>query len=920
MHQDNAIPSLKQVFPTLLVLFFLVFGLFSTAAAQTAAPKLKGSAVDSKGDVLVGAMVTLLTTSNTMLVTTTTDSRGEFVVTPVPAGTYLLKVESRGFQPFVQVVHLSAGADMTLPVRLSIESVASEITVTPARGAAQETFNTPESTNIVSAEDIAQKARVLLPQALREQAGVHVQQTTTSQGAVFLHGLTGQQVVHLVDGIRFNNATFRPGPNQYFSLIEPSFANQIEVVRGPNSSQYGSDSLGGTVNILTVPAFTSGTGLDFRGNVTNSFASADLSIGSSALFSLGTRKLSLVFGGAGRRAQDLRTGGGVDSRAAITRFLGLPSTVTGENRLQDTAFTQYGYHGKLVYSPRPDQHVTVNYMRATQLGVRRFDQLDGGNGNLINSFTPQVLDFFYTRYEKMGLGFLDSLVGTFSFNSQRDDRQFQGGAGNRLAAVTSERNIDRALGYTAQATTHIGRRQSIVFGGEIYDEYIDSTRSVFRPATGVFDQNVRARFPDGTRYTTYGLFAQDMIEVVPGRLRAVGGVRYSRFHYRQFAAKNPVLAGGVPSVPDFSTSIDDVTFNTGVLLQAAHFLNFTANVSRGFRAPNATDFGSIGLTSNGFEVTPEVARAIGAEIGNNAGSSAVSTGRTVGELTPESGFNYEFGAKVRTDRVSATFAVYDSEISDFIQKRTLIAPQGTTEVAGQRVVKQLPSGAVITAVDSRPVLVRVNAGEVRIYGFEASTRVVVHPGVTISASVFTARARDKEPSPTRSVLAGIDITGVPELEGGIPPTTGFLSLKWAPPGRRYWVEAYSTMATAQSRLSAVDVEEQRIAALRSRSSIASFFRNGATARGWVRNGRLIFTGETLAQVQDRVLGPGVDSAPLFRQTDGYVTLNFRGGYRIGERSDLIFILENATDTNYRTHGSGIDAPGVNFQVGYRWSF
>src|SRR6185503_15053752 len=84
-----------------------------------------------------------------------------------------------------------------------------------------------------------------------------------------------QQVVHLINGIRFNNSTFRPGANQYTALIDHDFADQVEVVRGPGSTQYGSDSLGGTINVLTnMPQGSDTFGL--QGHVNTYFANADL--------------------------------------------------------------------------------------------------------------------------------------------------------------------------------------------------------------------------------------------------------------------------------------------------------------------------------------------------------------------------------------------------------------------------------------------------------------------------------------------------------------------------------------------------------------------------------------------------------------------------------------------------------------------
>ena len=160
--------------------------------------------------------------------------------------------------------------------------------------------------------------------------------------------------------------------------------------------------------------------------------------------------------------------------------------------------------------------------------------------------------------------------------------------------------------------------------------------------------------------------------------------------------------------------------------------------------------------------------------------------------------------------------------------------------------------------------------------------------------------------------------------------SGFVSVKYQPLGKRYWIEGYSTLAGKQDRLSSVDLDDQRQGATRTRTSIAGFFNNGARARGLIAPGPdgrlgttddvLQQTGETLQQVQNRVLGAGITSAPLFLSTPGYATLNVRGGMRVGESSDVIFILENLLDKNYRIHGSGTDAAGVNFAVRYQLRF
>jgi hemoglobin/transferrin/lactoferrin receptor protein len=333
-------------------------------------------------------------------------------------------------------------------------------------------------------------------------------------------------------------------------------------------------------------------------------------------------------------------------------------------------------------------------------------------------------------------------------------------------------------------------------------------------------------------------------------------------------------------------------------------------VRRGFRAPNVNDFSSVGLTSNGFEVSPDDGSTAGGEVGSAADASAAATGQPVTTLEPEVLYNYELGLRFRTGRMTASLTGFTNEISDFITKRALLLPLGAVgqSIGGQTIVEQLPSGAVLTAVDSRPVLVRANVGAVRIWGIESAWQGQLSDSWSAHANFTYLRGRDK--------VNG----GAPDIEGGLPPATGFLSLRWQPPGKRYWVESYSNLVSKQDRLSSLELADQRIGALRSRTSIARFFNNGAVARGLVSGGVLLATGETLDQVLDRVLGAGVESALFFTKTPGFVTFNLRGGYQVSEQTDLTFVLENLLDRNYRYHGSGVDAPGFNTQITYHIRF
>jgi outer membrane receptor protein involved in Fe transport len=891
--------------------FLLCFAVGISIRAQAPAAGLSsisGYVFDPQGAALPGARVQLKSLSSTETRDVVADENGRFSIGGLNLGTYKLVAQANGFEPGMQTVNV-AGTSLKVNIILGTVTLAGEVTITAARGETEAAFTAPENISVIGEDDLRNRRGLILPQLLEGEPGVAVQQTSTSQGSPYIRGLTGQQVVNLIDGIRYNNATFRPGPNQYTALIEPATVGRIEVVRGPNAVQYGSDSLGGTVNVLTSQPTSFGDKATWHGGLDLFAGSADLSTGTSFYATTATKRTSVIFGAAARQSQDLRAGGGLDSRAAVVRFLGLDSRVLG-SRLQDTKFKQYSGFGKLLWTPSSTSLLTLDYTHGEQRSGRRYDQLNGGNGNLIQDFNPQLLDFFYARYEKGNVGFLDSLSTTFSINSQVDDRRSQGGFGNPRATITKESNRTNAFGYSLQATSHIGSRQSLVFGADVYDEYVKSRRNETNPLTQA-TITVRPRFPDGTRYTSFGAFAQDSIELIPQRLRLIGGVRYSLFSYRQFEAKNPFTFGGVPAVPDESIRFSDFTFNAGAVVQPTTWLALNGMVSRGFRAPNVTDFGSIGLTSVGFEVSPEAANAAGAQ-------SKV--------LGPEQTYNYEAGLKVKAQRFDGSFKLFDSEINGLISREDLVLPLGAVgrSVGGQLITRQDPTGEVFTNLSTRAVQVRQNTEPVRLRGFEAGIN-------TRFGNAFLLKAN------TAYVKNNIKGTDEPaEFEGFAPPFISFLSLRWEPAGGKFWIEPYLSAAYKQARYSKEDFEEQRTGAARSRSDIAAFFNNGAVARGLARtdsNGvlRLLATGETLQQVQNRLLPLGatingvtvVDNStdvPLFLNTGGFASLNVRAGYKFAERHSLIFGVENILDKNYRINGSGIDSPGVNATVRYLFRF
>lgn len=768
------------------------------------------------------------------------------------------------------------------------DPVYTQLTVTASRGAKEDAATSAQVVTVKERESIIARPAPTLGNALDGEPGVLVQQSTAGQVSPFLRGLTGYQLLNLIDGVRFNNSTFRSGPNQYLAFVEPSQASRIEAMLGPAGSQYGSDALGGAINVITAdPKFSD----SWRphGELTLFGASSDWSSGGNAQVSAGKEKLWLLGGVSGRKHGDVRAGGGWDSRNVYHRLFGLSGaqvrSLVGD-RQQDSGFSQYGFNAKLAARRTPAETLSLWYQRGALFDVRGYKDLLGGLGRLQSSFEPQTLDFLYGRYEKLRVGPLDSLSGTVSLNQQVDGGTRQGL--RRTDAITTDWNRVHSLGYAGQGTTQLGTRMTALFGGEMYDEFIASRR----PGA------VRPLYPDGSRYRSGGLFGQTTIEPM-SRLRLGLGGRWTRIHYSAGQAKQ---------------TFGDLTFNTSASFQATKWLGLSFLAGRGFRAPNLNDLGSLGLNDLGFEIPASDSIPAGALLGNSSGEGATSLGRPVAALRAESLYSYEAGFRISTRKIYARVHFFDSELSDPIVRRTMLFPAASvpSQLGGIAVRPVTPTPqqqaqgvlTVATQFDPRAVKAFVNDGRSRYYGTESLLRAAISSRWMLNANYAFLVGRDLDPN--RNIRR-------------LPPQTGALFLRYTTQ-RRYWVETGTTAAGAQRRLSGGDIDDERIGASRRRQDIADFFNGARVAPLLDGAGRFTPTGETLRQIQDRVL-PGIaDSVrvPLYTSTAGWVSAAIRAGVPLGEHLTIHAALENLFDRQYRVHGSGIDSSGRNAYLGIRY--
>ena len=137
-----------------------------------------------------------------------------------------------------------------------------EIVVTAA-GTSQAFKDAPASISVINRQQLKQHPVNNLENALQDVPGVNVSGSNANRTDISLRGLPPDYTLIMVDGRRQNTRESRPNGNGGFEggFMPPLNAiERIEVVRGPMSSLYGSDAMGGVVNIITKDATEEWTG------------------------------------------------------------------------------------------------------------------------------------------------------------------------------------------------------------------------------------------------------------------------------------------------------------------------------------------------------------------------------------------------------------------------------------------------------------------------------------------------------------------------------------------------------------------------------------------------------------------------------------------------------------------------------------
>lgn len=462
----------------------------------------------------------------------------------------------------------------------------------PEKG--QQLHDAPYSANVVDEKDIVQRRMSrTFPEALEETPGISVQKTGPGQGSPFIRGFTGFRNVLLIDGIRLNNSVFREGPNQYWATVDSYMIDTLEVVRGPSSVLYGSDSIGGTVLASTKGVEFADATL-FGGRTIGRYAYSEDSYQARQELWASAGGVGARVGGTYRDYHDMNGG----------KHYGWT---------EGTGYDQYGADAKVVFKVGEKSDLVIAAQRDRTHNAPRWHRtVDSKSwhgtlpGTDLRDDFEQDRDLYYVQYRGR---YTDAVVDAVTLSlSLHDQAEKENRRTNPATFAQQVREFDvETLGVFARA----GKQTTagyFTFGAEVYRDDVTSD-GYNRDAAGARTDLPRGNVAGEAEYLLMGLYIQDEIQL--GALDVVPGLRFTRASLD--AEEVDPVVGGSALVPDELD--DDYSAVTGSLRFVYHVddhWNVIAGWGMGFRAPSLDDtttaaaVGAGSVDFGGPDLDPEI--------------------------------------------------------------------------------------------------------------------------------------------------------------------------------------------------------------------------------------------------------------------------------------------------------------------------
>ncbi|AHW61682.1 hemoglobin/transferrin/lactoferrin receptor protein [Draconibacterium orientale] len=568
----------------------------------------------------------------------------------------------------------------------------------------------PASLSVTRASDYQRQSSLTLSNVLNAEPGITMGSDGVWATNINIRGLGESRLVTLIDGNRVETATDLTAS---LSMIDVADIERVEVVKGAQSSLYGTGAMGGIINIFTKDGHFADNPY-LSGDVASGFASANKLFSNHAAINTGNEKWYFRLSGTYSKADDIQTPEGI-----------LPNSQFKTNNLA----------AKAGIKPFANHLFNIQFQRnwSTDVGI------PGGNafpGPAKATYTDIGRQLFNASYEITNItDKLPSLkINYFNQYILRDVSMIPNTVtettlGNGNTQFTTPELITptgkhMTNGAQLQSTWNLSEKNNLITGLDVWGRKLTTSREkyitveVLNPQGDILKTNHLERgetpIPE-SRFNSAGLFFQDEVHLLDNRLTLITGGRLDQIWIKNdegFDVDYLIVNGNRNDSP----STQRVTFeqghensfswsaNAGILYQIHKNVDVSLNLARSFRSPSLEE------------------RFKYIDLGNYVRLGDPS-------LKPEKGYSADFGLRVWNPRLCLQSGVFLNRITNMI-----------VEAPGEFVYTLTSE----SEPDTIPALINSNVSKALLYGFDFKLDYNVYDNLVLFVSGAYVRGKDTD--------------------------------------------------------------------------------------------------------------------------------------------------------------------------------
>lgn len=549
---------------------FLFFSLQSAVFSGYSQISVSGKITDEiSGLPLQGAKIVL----SKLNITSTSDNKGNYIISNIPTGEYLIGVFLIGYHDTSLTVNISH-SPIVCNVSLTTEVVEMPSVIITATRSEKSAKDIPADIGIINKEFLQNLPSITADEYLSAIPGINITRhfgLFYKTGDVTMRGLNRNvHTLLLIDGIPLSIVD---GGATNWNRIRPEKTEKIEVIKGANSSLYGSNAMGGVINIISKTPDK-----PFSGNAGVFFGKYNTTGGSINLNGNNKKNHKGFYWNfdAFMRLSD--------------GYIIMPDSIRDSTDVS-TYIREYNTSFRCGYSFNKDNNIETEYRLTDETrGIgRRIIEIDG-------NYDYNLDNFVQARYKGKYHNVKISAVAFFKSENYFNQRESMKPNGAYILFNTDSYSDDKGIWCNAAFTA--AKKHNITVG---FDSKLGLTNSsdVYHTSTDTIDYSGRMDF--------YGLFLQDDFRLLKDKIKVIAGIRYDavNFYNGSLVIKEPSATTiyMLPYLRDYENkSWYALSPKAGILFDINKNSDTYISVSKGFRSSTLSDLCRTGDVNKGFKL------------------------------------------------------------------------------------------------------------------------------------------------------------------------------------------------------------------------------------------------------------------------------------------------------------------------------